>query len=284
MGLLDWFGKRPTKSVDELLTEARLLVSAGKHREAVPIFMRIRKRDRSTATLVELASAQIEAGDHFGAAATASSALDMDAKCADAKCIQAEIQRRDKHFSEARRLLKEALEFDPHSARALAAMKASDSKLASSECSLISYSGRDCASVVGATRWPVPALSTYSTDPLRLQIGSDANAMITSALELHDSGMARFRKGECLAANAFLQAAQDRIRSVYRGDHELVALIVNNRACCMNALGDAAGALPLYRQALEMRERLYPATDHPDVAGSLNNVAGCMKGDRKSVG
>jgi hypothetical protein len=37
---------------------------------------------------------------------------------------------------------------------------------------------------------------------------------------------------------------------------------VNNLAYCMETLGDAAGALPLYRRALESSERVL-GHDHP---------------------
>jgi hypothetical protein len=43
----------------------------------------------------------------------------------------------------------------------------------------------------------------------------------------------------------------------------------------MRALGDAAGALPLYRRALESCERVL-GPEHPDTLGSLNNLAGCL--------
>jgi len=50
---------------------------------------------------------------------------------------------------------------------------------------------------------------------------------------------------------------------------------VNNLASCMEALGDAAGALPLFRRALDSRERV-PGPEHPDTLTSVNNLAGCL--------
>ena len=43
----------------------------------------------------------------------------------------------------------------------------------------------------------------------------------------------------------------------------------------MQALGDAAGALPLYRRALDSRERVL-GKEHPDTLTSVNNLAGCL--------
>jgi hypothetical protein len=40
-------------------------------------------------------------------------------------------------------------------------------------------------------------------------------------------------------------------------------------------VGDAAGALPLYRRALESGERVL-GTEHPDTLTSVNNLAGCL--------
>ena len=55
-------------------------------------------------------------------------------------------------------------------------------------------------------------------------------------------------------------------------DHRELATSLNNVAAVLDSLGKATEALPLYREALEMRKRLFPG-DHPDVAQSLNNVA-----------
>ena len=49
----------------------------------------------------------------------------------------------------------------------------------------------------------------------------------------------------------------------------------NNLAGCLHVLGDAVSALPLYRRALEGRERML-GPDHPDTLISLNNLAGCL--------
>jgi tetratricopeptide (TPR) repeat protein len=51
---------------------------------------------------------------------------------------------------------------------------------------------------------------------------------------------------------------------------------VNNLANCLRALGGAAGALPLYRRALEGYERVLGA-DHPDTLASVNNLASCLR-------
>jgi nephrocystin-3 len=44
---------------------------------------------------------------------------------------------------------------------------------------------------------------------------------------------------------------------------------------CPKALGDAAGALPLYRRALESSERVL-GKEHPQTLGIVNNLALCL--------
>jgi hypothetical protein len=51
---------------------------------------------------------------------------------------------------------------------------------------------------------------------------------------------------------------------------------VSNLAECLLALGDAAGALPLHRRALDSRERVL-GPEHPDALISVNNLALCLE-------
>ena len=44
----------------------------------------------------------------------------------------------------------------------------------------------------------------------------------------------------------------------------------------MQALGDAAGALPLFQRALDSRERVL-GKEHPDTLTSVNDLAACMQ-------
>ncbi len=55
---------------------------------------------------------------------------------------------------------------------------------------------------------------------------------------------------------------------------------MNNLAGLLAAKGDYAGAEPLYRRALEARERTL-GKEHPDTLGSVNDLAGLLasKGD-----
>jgi tetratricopeptide (TPR) repeat protein len=59
---------------------------------------------------------------------------------------------------------------------------------------------------------------------------------------------------------------------------------MNNVAACLQTLGDSSAALPLFRRALEGRERVLGA-EHPDTFNSLNNLAGClaMMGDASAA-
>ena len=55
-------------------------------------------------------------------------------------------------------------------------------------------------------------------------------------------------------------------------DHPDYATSLNNLAMLYRAMGDHAAALPLFRQALEIR-RTALGENHPDYAASLNNLA-----------
>src|ERR1019366_8315877 len=57
-----------------------------------------------------------------------------------------------------------------------------------------------------------------------------------------------------------------------RADHLDTLISVGNLAYCRETLGDASGALPLYRRALESSERVLGA-EHPDTLRSANNLA-----------
>jgi tetratricopeptide (TPR) repeat protein len=52
-------------------------------------------------------------------------------------------------------------------------------------------------------------------------------------------------------------------------------LLLNLAAAFLQASGDTAGALPLFRHALESRERVL-GKEHPDTLSSVNNLAGCL--------
>jgi len=55
-----------------------------------------------------------------------------------------------------------------------------------------------------------------------------------------------------------------------------LATLLNNAGGFLLGSGDAAGALPLYRRALESSERVLGA-EHPQTLASVNNLAYCMK-------
>ena len=52
--------------------------------------------------------------------------------------------------------------------------------------------------------------------------------------------------------------------------------LLNLAACFLEGSGDASAAVPLYRRALESRERVLGA-EHPDTLGSVNNLAYCLE-------
>ena len=56
----------------------------------------------------------------------------------------------------------------------------------------------------------------------------------------------------------------------------LIANSLNNLAVLLKTKGDYAGAEPLYRRALAIRERAL-GPDHPDTAKSLNDVANVLE-------
>ncbi len=55
-------------------------------------------------------------------------------------------------------------------------------------------------------------------------------------------------------------------------EHPDTLTSVNNLAVLLMSQGDYAGAAPLYRRALEARERVL-GPEHPDTLNSVNNLA-----------
>ena len=70
---------------------------------------------------------------------------------------------------------------------------------------------------------------------------------------------------QVLSTHAFPDRATDR-----------AARLLDLAGSFLQGSGDAAGALPLYRRALDSRERVL-GPEHPDTLGSVNNLAGCME-------
>ena len=118
MGLFDWLRGGPKKTTDELLAEARALVVAGKFADAVGVFERVPRRDRTAAVLAETGWAYLNAGNTMAAASCASEARQLDAKCAEAVCIQGEVLLRERQRGDARERFREALVMDPACERA----------------------------------------------------------------------------------------------------------------------------------------------------------------------
>lgn len=82
-----WFGRKPRRPAEELISDARALVKDGRIEEAIRVYRKIRRRDLTAETLVEVGRACFQLKDFFGAAEYAARALDLDPSCAPAVCI-----------------------------------------------------------------------------------------------------------------------------------------------------------------------------------------------------
>src|SRR5947209_7405579 len=102
MGIFDWLGKTRRKSTEELLAEARALTEASRFEEAVRVYSRIRRSDRTPPILAEIARACLSSGQDWIALQYASEALDLNPGCAAAICIQGEVLLRENRKSEAK--------------------------------------------------------------------------------------------------------------------------------------------------------------------------------------
>jgi CHAT domain-containing protein len=101
MGLFDWLRSTPRRSTEELLAEARTRAEASQFDEALQIYSRIRRRDRTPLILVEMARSALAAGKDWIALDCANQALDRDPDCGPAIAFQYEIRLRQSPKMEA---------------------------------------------------------------------------------------------------------------------------------------------------------------------------------------
>ena len=113
---------------------------------------------------------------------------------------------------------------------------------------------------------------------------AEATKQLTASLDMREKNLksaqdevveaASFLGQSLYAQGAYRQAAvaQDRALQLIPQDPDLL----NAEAVSLYQSGDYAGAEPLYRRGLDIRERAL-GPDHPDTAASLNNLALLLK-------
>jgi tetratricopeptide (TPR) repeat protein len=89
-------------------------------------------------------------------------------------------------------------------------------------------------------------------------------------------------KGDLDGAEALLRRVLVAKQRLYPGDHEAVAVGLNNLGKLLQERKNLAEAEPLYREALAMRRRLAKSDFDPDVARSANNLATLLEA-RKAI-
>lgn len=97
-----WFSRRSSATPlsgssapapPDLLEQARALAREGKQREAVSIYSKIKRKQRTVAGLMEHAELLFELGDYFGAAAMAYDALQLEPEHPRALAMQVRIRK-----------------------------------------------------------------------------------------------------------------------------------------------------------------------------------------------
>jgi CHAT domain-containing protein/tetratricopeptide (TPR) repeat protein len=246
MGLFGWLSKSAGKNPDGLLAEARSLAAAGRYRDALSVYSRLKRHERTPAVLVEMAWAYLADGNDSSAVSCASDALDLDPNCSAARCIQGEVLLHERKRSDALAWFREALRLDP-------------------TCD----TARRRIEELAPTRAPVgPAAPT-----IRLSLDED---MVRNRLAEIGDEAARLR-----AAGHYKEAIPHAVQAVQFAlgnlgpDHPDVATGLNNLALLLQATNRLSEAEPLMRRALAIGERSL-GPDHPDVAAGLNNLAALL--------
>ncbi len=100
------------------------------------------------------------------------------------------------------------------------------------------------------------------------------------ANELNERGLALYQRRDYAGAVALLEQALELRRKLHPLGHADVATNLNNLGVLLRSMGELKKAEPNYRQALEMRQRLYPKErfpqGHPELAQSLSNLGALL--------
>lgn len=293
MGLIDYFRGGPKKTTAQLLAEARALVGARKFADAVTVFERVPRRDRTAAVLAETGWAHLGVGNTMAAASYAGEARRADAKCAEAVCIQGEVLLREGRKYDALDRFREALALDP-------ACESAKQRLA--EFDLPRKSG-DRRTVIepkaqpGVERnevWARAKLAEMSnvaqelgtrgkyTDAIsraretvvfaKKHLGDDH---LDTAQTLSSLGDLLQTTGDYAGARPYFEQALEINRRVLGDDHPTTAQSLSWLGLLLLTTGDYAGARPYFEQALEINRRVLGG-DSPDTAKSLNNLGALL--------
>lgn len=247
MSLFDWLRGGPKKTTDELLAEARSLVAAEKFAEAVSVFERVPRRDRTAAVLAETGWAYLEAGNAMAAVACASDARRADAKCAEAACIQGEVLLRERRRGDALERFREALVMNPECEWAKKRLAELDPPRKVEKEPVTHDKSKRMSGTERDETW------------VRAKLAQMSNAVDA----LHGKGYYR----------SAIPLAQDAVRFAKKhlGENNLdTARTLNRLGKLLHATADYTGAKSAYRQALEINQHIF-GNDHPDTAAYFNN-------------
>jgi tetratricopeptide (TPR) repeat protein/CHAT domain-containing protein len=293
MGVFDWLRGGPKKTTAELLAEAHALVAAGKFADAVTLFERVPRRDRTAAVLAETGWAYLGAGNTMAAVECAAEARQADPKCAEALCIQGEVLLREGRSGDATDRFREAVTIDPHCERAkrrleeLAPARKPEDQRRATDAAGERTGERDAAwatARLGELSDPVAELQAQGKYQIAIPLAREAVAFAEKHLGhdhpqtatcINNLGFLLHAAGDYAGARPYYERALEINRRVLGDNHPETATSLNNLGFLLHTVGDYAGARPYYRQALEIRKNVL-GLDHPDTAASLNNVGGLI--------
>jgi tetratricopeptide (TPR) repeat protein len=141
----------------------------------------------------------------------------------------------------------------------------------------------------GAGDWRVADARQALADLARWERMSPAERTAwMEAGQLNDRTVQLDREGRGMEAVAVARQEVALCRRLLGEAHPRLATSLNNLGSLLQDQGESARPLSLYRQALAMRQRLYPESrypaGHPDLANSLNNLGSLLQKQRDYAG
>jgi tetratricopeptide (TPR) repeat protein len=232
MGLFGWFSKSAGNAPDGRLAEARSLAAAGKYQDALALYSKLNRRDRTPAVLVEMARAGLAAGKDWVALDYVNQALDEQPDYPPALSVQTEIRQKQA----------------PRSSVALPPrVTGSDPEVSELNRRAIElYQQGQYEQAIG--------LATQARDLALLRHGESLTDYATSLNNLAAALLATNRLTE---AEPLMRRALAIDEHSHGPDHPTVARDLNNLAVLLRDTNRPTEAEPLMRRALAIDEHSY---------------------------
>ncbi len=308
MWFLRWF-RRSEVNVGTFSAEAQALCAVGQHKQALEVYERIPRRQRTPAIMVEMGKACLALGKTLAALAYASEALDIDETCALAMCIQGEVLLHERRSHDAAARFKRALEIDPacHWAKdkldeLLPKPKDDededddDGASAGPPYEQLRHDLTQTNSLsrpvdIAAQQWIIGlhneavkiarggdhqralALAEQAVRHSRQYLGEEC---VETAATANLMGTLLMQHGNLRDARPYLEQALEIKRRLLGEEHPTTAVTLNNFGSLLRSMGDATGAKAYYERALAIRRQVY-GEEHPETAEGVHNLSSLLQ-------